>query len=186
MGGDGDGFVTRSFGSWRKSVDKQWCTSVWSQFGAAVDMLGQALDACPDELWRVRVWDDPYAEFWNLAHHALFWLDLYLSGSAEGFSPPPPITLDELDPAGRLPERVLTRADLRAYLQYARAKCRTVVLGLTDEQVRRICAFPWGGMPFVELQLYSMRHVQEHAAQLNLVLGQRLGATPRWIGRAAD
>jgi hypothetical protein len=26
-----------------------------------------------------------------------------------------------------------------------------------------------------------MRHVQEHAAQLNLILGQKIGATNRWV-----
>ena len=27
------------------------------------------------------------AEFWYVIYHALFWLDLYLEGSAEGFAP---------------------------------------------------------------------------------------------------
>ena len=79
-----------------------WRTIIWQQFGAAIDMLDNALRACPDELWRGRLWDNPseppgYAEFWYLAYHALFWLDLYLSGAVEGFAPPAPFTLDELD-----------------------------------------------------------------------------------------
>ena len=64
--------------------------------------------ACPDELWRVRLWDDAElpgaAEFWYIAYHTLFWLDLYLSGAVEGFAPPAPFTLDELDPAGCCPK----------------------------------------------------------------------------------
>jgi hypothetical protein len=35
------------------------------------------------------------------------------------------------------------------------------------------------------LLLYSMRHMQEHAAQLSLVLGQRLGAASIWAKQAA-
>lgn len=31
-----------------------WKTIVWQQFGAAIDMLDNALRACPDELWRER------------------------------------------------------------------------------------------------------------------------------------
>jgi len=40
-------------------------------------------------------------------------------------------------------------------------------------------------MSFLELLLYNMRHVQEHAAQLNLFLGQNAsdGASD-WVSRA--
>jgi uncharacterized damage-inducible protein DinB len=36
-----------------------------------------------------------------------------------------------------------------------------------------------------ELLLYTMRHVQEHAAQLNMLLGQKTGSTPGWVGQVA-
>jgi hypothetical protein len=165
-------------------MDALWRTSLWQQLGATVDMLDKALTNCPSEHWRLRVWDDPYAEFWNIACHALFWLDLHLSGSADAFQPPPPIPLDELDPAGRLPARVLTQVELQRYGRHVRSTCERTLQTLTDEQAHRLCVFPWGELPYVELLLYSMRHVQEHAAQLNLVLGQRLGVMPGWIAKA--
>ena len=72
-------------------MDANWRTSLWQQFGAAIDMLDNAVAACPDELWRVRLWDDAElpesAEFWYIVYHTLFWLDLYLSGAVEGFAP---------------------------------------------------------------------------------------------------
>jgi hypothetical protein len=34
-------------------------TIAWQQFGAGIDMLSNALRACPGELWRYRLWDDP-------------------------------------------------------------------------------------------------------------------------------
>jgi hypothetical protein len=37
-----------------------------------------------------------------------------------------------------------------------------------------------------ELHLYNLRHVQEHAAQLALFLGQRVGSAPGWVGKAQD
>ena len=37
-----------------------------------------------------------------------------------------------------------------------------------------------------ELHLYNLRHVQEHAAQLALFLGQHVGTAPGWVGRARD
>src|SRR5262252_4616370 len=104
-------------------MDSLWRAILWKQFGAAIDMLDNALVACPDSLWRLRLWRDPLdhplppelAEFWYLAYHTLFWLDLYLSGSAEGFAPPAPFTLDELDPDGAVPARPYTREELRTY-----------------------------------------------------------------------
>jgi len=31
--------------------------------------------------------------------------------------------------------------------------------------------------------LYTMRHVQEHAAELNMLLGQKTGSAPGWVGQ---
>ncbi len=125
-----------------------------------------------------------FSEFWYVVYHAFFWLDLYLSGAVEGFAPPAPFTLDELDPAGLLPGRPYTRDELHTYLDHGRTKCRATIDALTDEQARQRCRFSWGEVSFAELLLYNMRHVQEHAAQLNLILGQKLGSAPGWVAQA--
>jgi hypothetical protein len=39
---------------------------------------------------------------------------------------------------------------------------------------------------YLELQLYSMRHVQEHAAQLSYVLGQHEVEGLDWIASAKN
>jgi hypothetical protein len=161
-------------------MDTMWRTIIWQQFGAAIDMLENALLACPDELWSDR--SQPL-EFWYVAYHTLFWLDLYLSGSVEGFAPPAPFTLDELDPAGLLPERPYTKDELQTYLDHGRQKCQATLEALTDEQAGQRCGFSWGELSFAELLLYNMRHVQEHAAQLNLILGQQIGSAPGWVTR---
>jgi hypothetical protein len=43
-------------------------------------------------------------------------------------------------------------------------------------------------MSFFELQVYTLRHVQEHAAQLSLFLGQHgiPGEALDWVPRAKD
>jgi DinB family protein len=176
-----------------QAMETSWSTALWQQFGAAIDMLDDALVACPDALWRQLVWPDPSvpsqgAEFWYVAYHTLFWLDLYLSGSAEGFAPPAPITLEELDPAGALPARPFTREELRTYLAFARQKCHAALASLTDEHARQLVDIPWAkgrAFSYLELQLYNMRHVQEHAAQLSLFLGQNaIHADLNWVARA--
>jgi hypothetical protein len=163
-------------------------TAISRQFEATIDMLENALYACPDNLWRVHLWDDSElpgaSEFWYILYHTLFWIDLYLSGSIEGFAPPAPFTLDELDPAGLLPERPYTKEELQTYLDHDRKKCRATIASLTDEKARQQWKFPWGELTFAELLLDNMRHVQEHVAQLNMILGQKINWSPRWVTNA--
>jgi len=163
-------------------VDPLWKEGVVRQLLAAIDMVENAITACPDRLWRDR---SRNPECWYLAFHTLFWLDLYLSGSVEGFAPPDPYTLDELDPEGVLPERVYGREELRMYLVHCRAKVRRIVGTLTPEAARRRCRFGWGETTFAELLLYNMRHVQHHTAQLNLILRQETDSAPVWVTRSS-
>src|SRR5689334_15387440 len=51
---------------------------LWLQFGAAIDALSDAINACPDELWGDNT---RHMIFWYTAYHTLFWFDLYLGGS---------------------------------------------------------------------------------------------------------
>lgn len=80
---------------------------------------------------------------------------------------------------------------LLAYLKHLRKKCQSTLNALSDEQAHQPFHFPWPGdepMSYVELQLYNMRHAQEHAAQLSLFLGQH-GVPDEaldWVSRARD
>jgi uncharacterized damage-inducible protein DinB len=157
-------------------MDDLWKTALWQQFGASIDMLDNALVACPDSLWNGCLWTNQDSHFWYISYHTLFWLDLYLSAlPEEEFAPPAPFTKSELDPAGALPERPYTKEELRAYLASLRQKCHDTLIALTDEQARRPIEYPWGNskaVSYLELQLYNLRHVHEHMAQLSLFLGQ--------------
>ncbi len=181
-------------------METWWNTVLWRQMGAAIDMLENALVNCPDSLWRGQLWSghsDPsvppeFAEFWYRTYHTIFWLDLYLSGCREAdFAPPAPFAWMETEAGWALPEQPYTKEQLRAYLLSTRQKAQTTLLALTDEQARRTVEYSWGEgqtISFWELQLYSMRHVQEHAAQLSLFLGQH--SVPDevldWVGWAKD
>jgi len=68
--------------------------------------------------------------------------------------------------------RVYSRDELPGYLDYCRNQYQQTILYLTPEQAGQMCSFPWGKLPYGALMLYVMRHVQEHAAQLNMVLDQ--------------
>ena len=64
---------------------------------------------------------------------------------------------------------------LLGYLHYCRRRCQETIGALSNEQAYRLCRFPWGELPFAELLLYNLRHVQEHGAQLLMFLGQQAG-----------
>jgi hypothetical protein len=161
-------------------MDDAWKNSLWQQHGAAIEMLEKAVLACPDEIW-----SDPsrQPQFWYVAYHTLFFLDLYASESIAGFAPPAPFTLSELEPDSVPPDPPYTQAELQGYLDYSRAKCWAVIDALTDESAHRRCGIEWHDISEVELVLYSLRHVQHHSGQLYLMLRQAIDSTPGWVKR---
>lgn len=158
--------------------------SIWQQYGAAIDTLEDAINLCPDSLWTVVVWEDAddarYGQFWYVAYHTLSWLDLFLTGKREGFTPPPPFI------RGALPDEPYTQVAVLNYLNDCRQKVDRTIESLTDEKAYQVCVFEWMEPTFLELQLYSMRHIQEHAAQLNLILGQHGVTGQDWIPKARE
>jgi hypothetical protein len=172
-------------------MEMTWRAGAWRQFRAAIDMLENAITACPDELWQARLYDEKrgppdFAAFWYIAFHALFWLDFYLADTAEGFAPPAPFTLSEFDPDSLLPDRVYSKAELRTYLDHGREKCRAKQEGQADLLVPQGNRPGWTDMSVAELTIYNIRHIQEHAAQLSLFLGQQLGSAPGWVSKGRN
>jgi uncharacterized damage-inducible protein DinB len=160
-------------------------STIRQQFHAAIDMLANAIEACPDPVWSG---DGPHA-FWYLAFHVLFFLDLYLSEEGESqFHPPAPFGLTELEDQVVPPERAYGKEELLGYLEHCRKKLDAVMEGMTEAWAVNPCPFAYRDMSNAELLLYNMRHVQHHAAQLNMLLRQRTDSAPGWVskgGRAA-
>jgi hypothetical protein len=160
-------------------MDNFWKTMIWRQFGASIDMLENAMRACPDKIWSDH---SKQPEFWYIAYHTLFFLDYYLSDPTAPFVPPSPFILSELDPSGVLPDRVYMKDELLIYLQHGRDKCRGSIAALTEERAHQPCGFERRNFSALELYLYNMRHVQHHTAQLNLILRQTINSAPQWVG----
>lgn len=179
-------------------------TALSRQFGAAIEMLDRTLIACPASLWRTRLWNAPadrplppwippeFAEFWHLAYHTLFWLDLYLAAAREeDFTPPAPFIWTESDPAVS-PAQPYTKEELRTYLAALRHRCHTTLSALTAERAHE--SISWYGwirghaVSYLEVQLHNLRHVQEHASQLSLFLGQQGIADEAvgWVARGNE
>lgn len=150
--------------------------SIWNQFGASIDMLENAVNACPDEHWATDT------KFWYHAFHCLFFTDFYLTLKPETFSPPAPFTESEFE--DKMPERVYTKAELLEYTRFCREKLRSLIDGLDENGVNARWINPYKDFSVIEILLYNMRHVQHHAAQLNLILRQTIDDAPDWVSQA--
>ena len=162
--------------------------SLWKQFGASIDMLINAI-----ELWPEGHWNSDKKLFYN-AYHCLVFLDYYLTMPPNNFSSPLPFSIAEPDAIivdtvdDIIPDRVYSKKELLDYAQSSREKCHTVIAGLTEEKLEERWIEENGTMNYsvLEILLYNMRHVQHHAAQLNLFLRQGINNAPDWVARAKD
>lgn len=84
-----------------------------------------------------------FSAFWYLGYHTLFWLDLYLTGAEEGFMPPAPFDLVEMESDELLP-RPYTRVELLGYLEQCRRNCQVTSL-LADGWRGKIAYAPLRG-----------------------------------------
>lgn len=150
---------------------------LWKQFGGSIDMLENAIKECPEELW------DAESKFWYIAYHTLFFLDYYITTDPENFSPPKPFSLSEFNPDGEMPERVYSKEELINYLGYCRKKLQNLIISLTEESSKSRWVNSYRDYSLIEILLYNMRHVQHHAAQLNLLIRQIGIEPPDWVSQ---
>ena len=162
--------------------------SLWKQFGASIDMLRNAILLWPKEYWNTN------KKFFYNAYHCLVFLDYYLTLPPKNFSSPLPFTIADSDDVPDdaiddvIPDRVYSKKELLDYLQSSREKCHTLIAGLTEEKLNERWIDEPGNRNYsvLEILLYNMRHVQHHAAQLNLLLRREINNAPRWVSRAED
>ena len=151
--------------------------TMWKQFGAAIDMLENAIVLCPERFW------DAELKYWYSVYHTLFYLDYYLSYNPENFVPPTPFTLSELNPEGVLPDRTYSKEELLEYLEYVRKKCFHFIADLTDDKTHERFINAYRNYSRFEIALYNLRHVQHHVGQLNLLLRQNIDDAPKWVSQ---
>jgi hypothetical protein len=160
-----------------------WRSAIRQQFHAAINMLDNAIKACPDSVWS----GQGRFAFWYLAYHTLFFLDMYLSAEGETqFHPPVPFDRSELEDEVGVPERAYGKDELLGYLEHCRKKLDAVMAGMTEVWVSDPCPFPYREMSNGELLLYNLRHVQHHAAHLNMRLRQATDSAPDWVSKGGQ
>jgi hypothetical protein len=157
-----------------------------SQYLAALAMLEETIRRCPDDLWV-----DPQTkdQFWQIAYHALFFTHLYLQESQAAFQPWAKHRKDyhNLGPiawdGNRLPEigEPYTPGEVLEYLAFCRDEIETR-LRATD--FAGASGFDWLPFDKLELQIYTIRHLQHHMGELGARLSGR-GIEIGWVGAGA-
>ncbi|KQS27015.1 DinB family protein [Dyadobacter sp. Leaf189] len=163
--------------------------SLWQQFGAAINTLGNAIEHCPEAVWQSK------KRFFYIAYHSIVLADYYLTIPApEEFHSVLPFSFTEPDeiPDGvvgdMVPDKHYTQPEMLGYIEEVRAKLRDVVFSLSEEKVSERWVEPSGDMDYsvLEILLYNLRHVQHHAAQLNMLLRQEANMRSEWVFRVEE
>ncbi len=158
--------------------------SLWQQFGASIDALINAIEACPETLYRNN------KRFFYTAYHVAIFLDYYLTIPPKDFEPQLPFTIVEKEnmPDEALddvyPDEHYSKEELLEHIELSREKCRNIVMGIKENgNPRFIEAVEVGKMDYslIEILLYNIRHVQHHAAQLNMLLRNEGHEPPKWV-----
>jgi len=144
-----------------------------NQYRAALKMLEKVISACPEALWLDVGYRNP---FWNVAYHALFYTHLYLQSDEPSFRP----WVNHRQDYQNMPQtgEPYTREQVLEYLQVCRDEV-SVKLPLLD--LESASGFFWLPMSNCEVQIYNIRHLQQHTGELSDRLGDRFGIDVEWI-----
>ena len=170
-----------------------------AQYIAIFQMLRNALDACPDELWNRP--DSREAPFWAQALHAIASTHFYLidefDGAAmnalsealardlqidAGHGTPPDVprlrkAMEELTrPVAD--STVLDRAAMLRHLEAAESAALSILA--RPERFMRPNIMPWSGPTLADRLVYNLRHAQHHIGRLHSILGRNEIHVP-WV-----
>ena len=161
---------------------------ICSQYHATLAMLEQAVQKCPGFLWDQA---EDKTKFWHIAYHALFYTHLYLHKSEVEFAPWPK-QRDEYQFMGPLPwppHRLpaigapYEQSDILDFVAFCRQQVDQKVSTL---DLAAPSGFSWLPMSKFELQIYTIRHLQQHTGELMERLGSGANLSVDWIGTATQ
>lgn len=150
---------------------------IQSQYLATLEMLKLAVEKCPDGMW-----NDPADKnkFWHVTYHALFYTHLYLQPTEQDFRPwgkhrKSHDLSKTADP--------YSKEEILEYLTFCQQQVTEQVpqLNLDAES-----GFYWLPFDKAELQIYNIRHLQQHAGELMERLGSRARIDVDWVGMKRD
>ena len=159
-----------------------------SQYHAALAMLKETIERCPDDLWLSSEYTNT---FWQLAYHTLFFAHMYGAPSEAAWVPweghqsdnqNPDGIPGPADPNSTLPliPKPYTKEQVLAYWKFCDDNVNAAVDAIdvfSDES-----GFSWYPIPKLEHQIVNIRHIQHGAAQLADRLRAKLNVGIKWAG----
>lgn len=177
-------------------MDEIFKDCLWKNFGAAIDMLKNVIDICPDELWQKD------KKFFYLTYHTVIFLDYYLTSPVKSFQPnlPYAITNEGKLPADSvddvIPNRFYSKQEFLSSLSAIREKCKNLITLSSEHKLRErwitdaeismhgLCPGIVENYTVLEILFYNFRHVQHHVGQLNFILRQKADIASDWVSHA--
>ena len=154
--------------------------SIASQYLASLAMLRDAVIKCPDDVWDDRTHKNV---FWHVAYHALFYTHFYLQDTQDSFTPwikhrdqsrslkrSPQETAQSVDPYGK--------DSILEYLAFCEQEVAERVPHL---DLGAPSGFSWLPFDKLELQIYTIRHLQQHIGELMERLATRIDTEVNWV-----
>ena len=156
-----------------------------NQYEAAFCTVHQNIQQCPDSLWHDPVVNNPFSQS---VFHGLFFADLYLGENIDAqprqeFHKTHADIFDGYEQLEiqTVPSDTYEKTFLNEYLQHCRDKANSVVIAESIEQLQAPAGFPWLETTRAEVHVYNIRHIQHHAAQLNMKLRSDAKLDMGWV-----
>jgi len=159
-----------------------------SQYHAALAMLRQAIELCPQEIWSD---DQNINSVWQIAYHTLFFAHLYMQPTEAAFRPwkhhqsqvqYPDSIPGPADPKSPLPllPTPYTKDQVLAYWK----ACDDMVDETVDtlDLLSADSGFSWYKVSKLEHQIINIRHIQHGAAQIADRVRSRADLGVDWVG----
>ena len=158
-------------------------TTIQSQYLAALEMLKNCIQKCPEDLWLSEDFKNPV---WHIAYHATFYVHLYLQPTEDDFQPWEKHR-KEYQFMGSVPwpphnepdiGKPYKKEDVLEYLAFCQGQVMNIIPKL---DLHAESGFSWLPFSKLELQFYNIRHLQQHAGELAERLNQK-GIETTWVG----
>lgn len=155
------------------------------QYNAALSMFEACVSQCPEEQWMASLGNSP---FWQVAYHAMYYSDLYLSPNLEAFVPRD-FCRENYHYLGRLPyppyeefvaELPYEKETILRFAAHCRNKVPESVGTETHESLEGPCGFWWYKIPRADFHLNNVRHIQHHTAQMSIELRRTADVGIEW------
>lgn len=152
-------------------------TILTAQFEAALCMLNDCLQKCPEEHWDGKIANDTFRQ---VAYHTLFYVDYYLSANEKAFQLRDCHRRGGDERSSTQASEGLSKDETLAYLAVCRQKVLETLASEGAESLQHESGF--SRLPFSrgELHLYNIRHVQHHTGQLSAYLRRIVEDKTSW------